>query len=262
MGGIAGRRLRGKQTSTPTRPEAIRLNFLPIVAHYAIMKFTYYGHACFGIETGGANLLFDPFISPNELASAIDIQTIPADAILVSHGHVDHVADAVAIAKRTGAPVISNWEIVDWFGKQGVANGHPMNHGGAWNFPFGRVKYTHAVHSSGLPDGTYGGNPGGFVVQTGGMTFYYSGDTALTLDMKLTGEEFDLSLAILPVGDNFTMGPADALRAADFLNVDRVIGVHFDTFPYIKIDHAEATSLFAATGKTLILPKIGETLIF
>lgn len=224
------------------------------------MNFTYYGHACFGVESGGHHLLFDPFITPNELASAIKVDEIPADAILLSHGHVDHVADAAAIAKRTGAPIISNWEIVAWFGSQGIQNGHPMNHGGSWNFPFGRVKYTTAVHSSGLPDGTYGGNPGGFVVQMKGATFYYSGDTALTLDMKLIGEEFQLDFAVLPVGDNFTMGAADAVRAADFLGVDRVVGVHFDTFPYIKINHEDAVSCFAAAGKKLILPAIGETL--
>ena len=224
------------------------------------MNLTYYGHACFGIETGGHHLLFDPFISPNELAKDIDIHSIPADAILVSHGHVDHLADAATIAQRTGAPIISNWEIIDWFGTQGLQNGHPMNHGGAWSFPFGRVKYTNAVHSSGLPDGTYGGNPGGFVVETAEAAFYYSGDTALTLDMQLLGEEFDLSFAVLPVGDNFTMGAKDAARAAKLLGVEIVVGVHFDTFPYIKIDHEKARAAFQAEGKTLLLPKIGETL--
>lgn len=223
------------------------------------MKFTYYGHACFGIETGGKHLLFDPFISPNELAKEIDLSAIPADAILVSHGHVDHLADAAAIARRTGAPIISNWEIIEWFGKQGLENGHPMNHGGAWQFPFGRVKYTTAIHSSGLPDGSYGGNPGGFVVETGEGTFYYSGDTALTLDMQLIGEEFSLAFAVLPVGDNFTMGPKDAARAAKLLQVEKVVGVHFDTFPYIKIDHDKARAFFTAEGQTLLLPKIGET---
>lgn len=223
------------------------------------MKFTYYGHACFGLETGGHHLLFDPFISPNELARDINISAIAADAILVSHGHVDHLADAAAIAQRTGAPIISNWEIVDWFGKQGLQNGHPMNHGGAWTFPFGRVKYTTAIHSSGLPDGSYGGNPGGFVVDAAEGAFYYSGDTALTLDMQLLAEDFAFRFAVLPVGDNFTMGPKDALRAAQLLGVDKVVGVHFDTFPYIRIDHTEAQDLFASAGKTLVLPKIGES---
>ncbi|MFV0415681.1 MAG: metal-dependent hydrolase [Chthoniobacterales bacterium] len=223
------------------------------------MKFTYYGHACFGIETNGSHLLFDPFITPNELAADIDVTTVPADYILISHGHVDHVADAVSIAQRTGAPIISNWEIIDWFGKQGLENGHPMNHGGAWKFDFGQVKYTPAIHSSSLPDGSYGGNPGGFVLSTAEHSIYYSGDTALTRDMEFIGEDFSLDAAILPVGDNFTMGPKDAAKAAKLVGAKRVIGVHFDTFPYIKIDHAAATHIFAEAGIELILPKIGES---
>jgi L-ascorbate metabolism protein UlaG (beta-lactamase superfamily) len=224
------------------------------------MKFTYYGHACFSVQTGHQHLLFDPFITPNELASGIDPQQIPADAILISHGHADHLADAESIASRTGAPIVSNWEIVDWFGKKGFQNGHPMNHGGAWKFPFGRVKYTPAIHSSGLPDGSYGGNPGGFVVSSPESTFYYSGDTALTRDMELLGEEFALDFAVLPIGDNFTMGAADAARAALMLKVQRVIGVHYDTFPYIKIDREKARGFFEDAGVTLLLPGIGETI--
>lgn len=224
------------------------------------MKLTYYGHACFAVETQGKHLVFDPFVTPNELARHIAVEGIRADAIFVSHGHVDHLADAAALAKRTGAPIISNWEIVEWFGKQGVSGGHPMNHGGSWTFDFGRVTYTPAIHSSGLPDGTYGGQPGGFVVKNAEGAFYYSGDTALTLEMKLIGEAFELRFAVLPIGDNFTMGAEDAAKAAEFLNVEKVVGVHFDTFPYIKIDHEAARAAFAKAGKTLVIPTIGETL--
>lgn len=123
------------------------------------MKITYYGHSCFSVEVSGKTILFDPFITPNSLAADIDINTIAADYILISHGHEDHIADAVSIAKRTGAVVVSNWEIVQWLGKQGVTNTHPMNIGGHWFFDFGKVKCVNAVHSSSLPDGSYGGNP-------------------------------------------------------------------------------------------------------
>ncbi|MEM6265593.1 MAG: metal-dependent hydrolase, partial [Bacteroidota bacterium] len=152
------------------------------------MKVTYYGHACFGIELAGKHLLFDPFITPNEKAAHIDINEIPADYILVSHGHEDHVADVAAIANRTGATIVSSYEVVSWFGKQGLEKVHPMNHGGAWQFDFGKVKYVNAIHSSTLPDGSPGGNPGGFVIESSDKNFYYSGDTALTYDMKLLGE--------------------------------------------------------------------------
>lgn len=227
------------------------------------MKLTFYGHACFGLETEeGINLLFDPFISPNELAAHININDIKADYILISHGHEDHVADALAIAKNTGAKIISNYEIVSWFGqKQGYENAHPMNHGGQTVFDFGSVKYVNAVHSSVLPDGTYGGNPGGFVIKTQNECFYYSGDTALTMDMKLIPMlGYKLDFCVLPIGDNFTMGITEATFAADFVECDTVIGVHYDTFGYIKIDKIAAQESFAANGKKLILPAIGDTI--
>lgn len=225
------------------------------------MKLTYYGHACFGIEIGNKHLLFDPFISPNELAKNIDITTIPADYILLSHGHGDHIADALTIAQRTGATLISNFEIISWFEqKQNYAKGHSMNHGGTWQFDFGKVKYVYATHSSVLPDGTYGGNPGGFVIETPEGNFYYAGDTALTMDMKLIPRFTKLDFAILPIGDNYTMGIDEALVACEFIECGRIIGVHYDTFGFIKIDKNAAQQKFAKAKCELLLPNIGETI--
>lgn len=227
------------------------------------LKITYYGHACFGVEVAGKNLLFDPFIRYNELAKNIDIQGIPADYILLSHGHQDHVADAADIALRTGATLVSNFEIVSWFEKQGVQNTHPMNHGGKWHFDFGTVKYTYATHSSVLPDGTYGGNPGGFVVETAEGNFYYSGDTALTMDMQLIPLTCGkLDVALLPIGDNFTMGIEEAILASDFVKCNRVVGLHYDTFGYIKIDHQQAINKFKEKEKELVLLNIGHSQSF
>ena len=223
------------------------------------MKFTYYGHSCFLIDTGTHKLLFDPFISPNDKASEINIEAIEADYILVSHGHEDHVADLERLANQTGASIISNFEIVSYFGAKGI-DGHPMNHGGSASFPFGRVKMVNAIHSSVLPDGTYGGNPAGFVVQTKERCFYYAGDTALTYDMKLIPEMgFDLDFAILPIGDNFTMGPDEAVKAAEFIQCNNIIGVHFDTFGYIEIDHSAARRQFENQGNQLHLLEIGQS---
>jgi len=225
-------------------------------------KLTYYGHACFTITLPcGTRLLFDPFIRPNDLAKHIDVDAIQADYVMVTHGHADHLADAEEILKRTGATLISNFEIVSWFQAKGVENAHPMNHGGGYNFPFGRVKYVNAVHSSTLPDGASGGNPGGFLIQAGDIAFYVSGDTALHADQKLLGELHRLDFAVLCVGDNFTMGPSDAAIAAHWLGVKSVVGVHYDTFPPIRIDHDEARALFDARGITLQLPPIGETVV-
>jgi L-ascorbate metabolism protein UlaG (beta-lactamase superfamily) len=221
------------------------------------MKFTYYGHACFSVEVRGKVLLFDPFITPNKQAKAIDINKLKADYILVTHGHGDHIADCAAIAKRTGALVISSPEVLDWLGKQGVENTHPLNHGGKKSFDFGTVKAVNAVHSSGLPDGSYGGNPMGFII-SGEKSFYYSGDTALTMDMQLIPKWAKLDAAILCIGDNFTMGYEDALETADMVQCKNIVGVHFDTFPYIKIDHPKVEKAFKGAGLTLHLPRIGE----
>ncbi len=224
------------------------------------MKFTYYGHACFAVEVGGKRLLFDPFISDNPLAEKIDLERIKADYILVSHGHGDHIGDAVALAKRTGATVIAPFEVGSWLEKQGLEKVQGMNHGGSAKAGFGRVKLTAAVHSSSLPDGSYGGNPAGFVVGSSDGNFYYSGDTALTMDMKFVAEQTTLRFAVLPIGDFFTMGVDDALRAADLVGTTRIVGVHYDTFPPIKLDRAAAKKAAQAAGKELLLPGIGESI--
>lgn len=224
------------------------------------MKITYYGHSCFAVETAGKTLLFDPFITPNELAKDIKLADIKADYILISHGHYDHIHDAVALAKQTGATTISNFEIYQWLGKQGLEKTHPLNHGGGHNFDFGYAKLLNAIHSSVLPDGTYGGNPGGFLIKTPEGSFYFAGDTALTYDMKLIPEEATLRFAFLPIGDNFTMGTRDAIRAASFLHTSQVIGMHYDTFPPIKLDHAAAINEFHNAGLHLHLINIGSSI--
>lgn len=223
------------------------------------MKITYYGHACFGAEISGKHLLFDPFISQNPLAKAIDVRKIKADYILVTHAHDDHMADAAPIAAQTGATVISNFEVSEWLGKNGVKKVHGLNPGGSYPFDFGRAKFVHAIHSSSFPDGSYGGVPGGFVVESREANFYYSGDSALTLDMKLISEATRLKFAVLCVGGNYTMDPDDAIRAAGFLQCKEVMGVHYDTFPPIKIDHAAAKEKFRLAGLTLHLLPIGST---
>ena len=223
------------------------------------MKFTYYGHSCFNVDVQGKKLLFDPFISPNELAAQVDVNNIEADYILISHGHEDHIADCVSSAKRTDALVICNWEIYLWLQKQGVEHIHPMNTGGKKTFDFGTVKCMAAQHSSSLPDGSYGGNPMGFVVMAD-KNFYYSGDTALSLDMQLVPQGAPIAFSIMPIGDNFTMGYEDAVRAAHMISSHTVIGVHYNTFPYIVIDTEKAKQHFAKNGLELKLPGIGETI--
>ncbi|MDA9344045.1 metal-dependent hydrolase [Algibacter sp.] len=221
------------------------------------MKITFYGHASLGIQIKDINILVDPFISPNEKASHIEVNSLKADYILVTHAHQDHIADVESIAKRTGAVVISNFEIVNHFGKLDI-EGHPMNHGGKWDFEFGTVKYVNAIHTSSFPDGSYGGQPGGFVIEGEHKNIYIAGDTALTYDMKLIPLQTKLDLAILPIGDNFTMGIDDAILASDFVECDKILGYHYDTFGYIEIDHEEAKRKFFEKDKDLMLLEIGE----
>jgi L-ascorbate metabolism protein UlaG (beta-lactamase superfamily) len=224
------------------------------------MKFTFYGHSCFGVETDGKKLLFDPFISPNELAKHIDLSQIEADHILVSHGHVDHIYDCVTLAQSTGALVISNWEICQWLGKNGVKQNHPMNTGGQRQFDGFNVRCTVAQHSSSLPDGSNGGNPMGFIVSSKEGSFYYAGDTGLTLDMQLIPRWAKLNFAVLPIGDNFTMNYQDAVEAAKMIDCKTIIGVHYDTFGYIKIDHEKAIKAFRDAGCTLHLVETGKSI--
>jgi L-ascorbate metabolism protein UlaG (beta-lactamase superfamily) len=223
------------------------------------MRITYYGHSCFGIEIKGKHLLFDPFITPNPLAAHIDINSIPCDFILQSHGHGDHIADTVAIANRTGAMVIGAYEVTEWLAKQGVQKTHPMNTGGKWIFDHIKIKCVSAIHSSSMPDGTYGGSPMGFVIESSEGNFYYAGDTALTYDMKLIGEYRKVDFAFLPIGDNFTMSVDNASIASDFIGCNDIIGMHYDTFGLIKIDHEDSVRKFSRAGKKLTLMKIGET---
>jgi len=223
------------------------------------MNVTYYGHACFSVRVKKHTLLFDPFISGNPLAKNIDVESVPADFILVSHGHDDHVGDAVAIAKRTNALVIAGFEVANWLEQKGAPRVHALNHGGGYNFDFGRAKLVNAVHSSTMPDGAHGGNAGGFVVETAEGSFYYSGDTALTYDMKLIGESTKLKFAALCIGDNFTMGPDDAVKAAEFVRCNEILGLHYDTFPPIKINHAKVWEKFKMEAMKLHLLQVGET---
>jgi L-ascorbate metabolism protein UlaG (beta-lactamase superfamily) len=224
------------------------------------MQITYYGHSCFKLEINDKSVLLDPFISPNSLAANINVEKLSPDYILVSHGHQDHIADVETIYKNSQPLLISTFEVVSYFEKKGLKNTHPMNHGGSKKLEWGRVKMVNAVHTSSFPDGSYAGNPAGFVFETKQGSYYFAGDTALTYDMKLIAEEFDIKAAFLPIGDNFTMGIEDALKAADFVGTNTIVGMHYDTFPYIEIDHENARQLAKEAGKTLNLLAIGETI--
>ncbi len=198
------------------------------------IKVTWLSHSAFLVETGGTRILIDPFITGNPL-SPVKAEEVTADYILVSHGHGDHIGDTVAIAKRTGATVVANFEICNWLNSQGVDKVHPQHIGGGFDYPWGRVKLTIAHHGSQLPDGSYGGSPCGFLLSVEGKNIYHACDTGLFYDMKLIGEE-GVDLAILPIGDNFTMGPDDALRAVKLLTPKQVVPIHYNTFEVIEQD--------------------------
>jgi len=223
------------------------------------MKITFYGHASLGIQIEDIHILVDPFITGNPKAAHIDINTLQADYILLTHAHQDHILDVEAIANRTDAVIVSNFEIVTHFQNLGL-EGHPMNHGGTWDFEFGSLKYVNAIHTSSFPDGKYGGQPGGFVLESEHKNIYIAGDTALTMDMKLIPLQTKLDLAILPIGDNFTMGITDAILASDFVECDKILGYHFDTFGYIEIDHEAAKKEFFNKDKDLMLLEIGDSI--
>lgn len=224
------------------------------------MKITHYGHSTFAVKIKETELLVDPFITGNDKVSdKINIEELHADYILLTHAHQDHTLDAEKIAKNTGAVIISNFEIATYYEKKGIEV-HPMNHGGNWSFEFGKLKYVNAIHTSSFPDGTYGGQPGGFVIEGEHKNIYIAGDTALTMDMKLIPMHTRLDLAILPIGDNFTMGVDDAIIASDFISCDKILGCHYDTFGFIEINREEAKRKFYEKGKDLMLLQVGESL--
>ncbi|QDT45363.1 metal-dependent hydrolase [Gimesia alba] len=221
-------------------------------------KITWLGHSTYQIETAGKTILLDPFLTGNPSA-AISANEATADAIIVSHGHGDHVGDTVEIAKRTNALVIANFEIIDWMGKQGVKNVHPQHIGGAHQYEFGTVKLTIAHHGSMLPDGSNGGSPCGILLKLNDGTIYFAADTGLFYDMTLIGEE-GVDLAILPIGDNFTMGPEDAVRATKLIAPKRVMPMHYNTWPLIEQDAtAWAEQIRAQTTAEPIVLEPGDS---
>lgn len=224
------------------------------------LEITFHGHATFTFDIDGTKLIVDPFLKGKNPLAQTSPDEIEVDYVLITHGHEDHVADAAEIAKRCDATLIANFEIADWFSRQGVTKIHPQHIGGGYDHPFGYVKMTPALHGSKLPDGEYGGMPGGFLIKAATETIYIAGDTALFSDMKLIGEH-DIDVAILPIGDNFTMGPDDALRAVTFINPKKVIPCHYNTFGLINQDpHDWADRVNSQTSSEAIVLDVNETL--
>ena len=222
------------------------------------VEILYHGHSNLEILSGEHRIQIDPFYSGNPSAD-VGAETVNPTHILLSHAHGDHVGDVVAIAKRTGAAVVANYEMVLHLQKLGVPKGVPMNHGGGMDFEFGRATMTVAFHTSSFDDGTYGGEAAGWVIETGGKVIYFAGDTALFGDMKLIGELWKIDLACLPIGDKFTMGPAHAVRAAGMLKAKRVLPMHYNTFPPIAQDGGKfAAVLKGETGIVAVVMKAGE----
>ena len=221
---------------------------------------TFLGHSALQVETASHLVLIDPFLTGNPAASCGPDDLEP-HAIILTHGHADHVGDTVEIARRCGSLVIANFEIASWLGNQGVENTHAMHLGGSHRFDFGTVKLTLAHHGSALPDGSYGGNPAGVLLETDDGTIFHAGDTALFSDMQLIGES-GIDVAILPIGDNFTMGPADALRAVQFLSPQRVVPCHYNTWPLIEQDaQAWGERVASSTPAEAVILEPGGSLV-
>ena len=226
------------------------------------MKLTYYGHSCFGIETNGNHILIDPYITDNELAKHIEVDKVKCDYILLTHGHGDHISDVERISKRANPELICNFEVANWFKNKGMEKVTDMNPGGIEEFEFGKVKFVKAVHSSSMPDGSYGGVACGLLLFIEDKTIYVSGDTALHSDMKLIGDYNSPDISLLCIGNHFTMGYEDAVIASDLIKCDEIIGMHYDTFGPIEIDKSKAIDAFRQKGKNLTLMEIGSSLNF
>lgn len=222
------------------------------------VKYTWYGHATHGLEVNGTKIIVDPYFTDNPAATITSAEA-QADFIWISHGHFDHVTDLVEISRRTGALVITNFEIANWLGEKDIP-AHAQHIGGGYHHPFGYLKFTQALHGSGLPDFAYGGNPCGFLLTTNdGRKIYLACDTGLFGDMRLIGEE-GIDLAVLPIGDNFTMGPDDALRAVKLIQPKHVIPVHYNTWELIAQDPEEwAGRVRAETSAQPHVLKPGDT---
>jgi L-ascorbate metabolism protein UlaG (beta-lactamase superfamily) len=225
------------------------------------MKFEYFGHACFMIDTGNEKLLFDPFIRQNPLAADVSIENIHADYVFISHAHADHLADIELFTKTSSTQVICNFEIMNWLQKKGLSNFAPLNIGGQRQFKFGKVRMTQAIHSSSFSDGTYGGTAAGFLIEFNNKVIYYAGDTALFSDLKLNSEMYAIDWALLPIGGVFTMDAFDACKAAQLLKCNQIIGLHFDTFEAIKINKTNAIQVFNEQQIQLHIPTIQQTII-
>ena len=223
------------------------------------MEVKFLGHGCLEISVNNKKIVVDPFISGNPKNNITQLNSLNPDYIFITHAHQDHVLDVEKIADNSGALIVSNFEITTYYEKLGYTV-HPMNHGGKWEFDFGLAKYVNAIHTSSFANGEYGGNPGGFILKSNNKCIYVAGDTALTYDMKLIPMEFNLDLAVLPIGDNFTMGIEDALIASDFIECNNVLGYHYDTFGYIEINKEESKNKFKSRGKELQLLEIGEVI--
>lgn len=223
------------------------------------MNITYFGHSCLQVEFQGGSVLFDPFISGNPLAKSIDIMKIKADYIFLSHAHGDHVGDLNVIQKTTQAKVVAIVETADWAAGEGIPKENliGINFGGTIRTSFGKAKMVYALHTNATPDGLYGGQPAGYVLEGDGKRIYFAGDTALTVEMELLAD-LNIDISFLPIGDFYTMGVDDAIKAAKLIKCNNIVGIHYDTFPPIEIDKKEAVRKFSAAGLDLKLPAIGE----